>query len=77
MKSRSLAALALVAAAPFQPLPALAQSQGGLTLAQVESRYFNMSPVHIRKCDYNGDGLYSRSELNCVSGIYRAMYLDR
>lgn len=77
MKYRSVAALALLAAPLLQPPPALAQSEGGLTLAQVQSRYFNMSPVHIRKCDYDGDGLYSRGELNCVSGIYQAMYLDR
>ncbi len=79
MNIRSLATVALVAVPLCQPFagPAGAQSQGGLTLAQVEQKYFNMSPVHIKKCDYNGDGLYSRGELNCVSGIYRAMYLDR
>jgi hypothetical protein len=79
MTVRSLAAVTLVALPLLQPLapPAFAQSQGGLTLAQVQQRYFNMSPVHIRKCDYDGNGLYDRSEMNCVSGIYRAMYVDR
>jgi hypothetical protein len=79
MKTRVLATVTLVAAALCPPfaLPASAQSQGGLTLAQVQQKYFNMSPVHIRKCDYDGNGLYTRGEMNCVAGIYRAMYLDR
>ena len=31
-----------------------------------------MSPVHIEKCDHDGDGIYTRTELLCVSGIYQA-----
>jgi len=77
MTVRSLAALALVALPLMQPAAAQTSNSGGLTLAQVQSRYYNMNAVHIKKCDYNGDGLYSRGEMNCVSGIYRAMYLDR
>ena len=50
---------------------------GGLTLDQVERKYPRMSPVHIQKCDHDGDGIYTRTELLCVSGIYQAMYLDR
>ena len=57
-------------------VPALAQT-GGLTLDQVERKYPRMSPVHIQKCDHDGDGIYTRTELLCVSGIYQAMYLDR
>jgi hypothetical protein len=77
MTVRSLAALALVALPLMQPAAAQTSNSGGLTLAQVQSRYYNMNAVHIKKCDYNGDGLYTRGEMNCVSGIYRAMYLDR
>jgi len=77
MTVRSLAALALVALPLMQPAAAQTGNSGGLTLAQVQSRYYNMNAVHIKKCDYNGDGLYTRGEMNCVSGIYRAMYLDR
>ncbi len=36
-----------------------------------------MSPVHIEKCDRNGDEIYTRIEMQCVAGIYQAMYLDR
>ena len=77
MSRRSLAAallLALPLAQPFAPA-AFAQS-GGVTLAQVEQKYPRMAPVHIQKCDRNGDGIYTRSELLCVSSIYQAMYLD-
>ena len=77
MIRRVLAALilALPLAQPLAPM-ALAQA-AGLTLDQVEHKYPRMSPVHIRKCDYDGDGIYTRSELLCVSGIYQQMYLDR
>jgi hypothetical protein len=56
--------------------PALAQT-AGLTLAQVERKYPRMSPVHIKKCDHDGNGIYTRIEMLCVSGIYQQMYLDR
>lgn len=68
----ALAALALGSAAA----PAAAQS-AGLTLAEVQRKYRNMSPVFIAKCDRDGSGLYDRSELHCVSGIYSAMYLEK
>jgi hypothetical protein len=69
-----IAAMALLLATPLAP--AFAQSGGGLTLAQVERKYTNMSPVHIEKCDRNGDEIYTNAEMQCVAGIYRAMYLD-
>ena len=57
-------------------LPAVAQ-QATLSLAQIERKYRNMSPVHINKCDYDGDGQFTRTEQLCVAGIYQQMYLDR
>jgi hypothetical protein len=57
---------------------ALAQTPAGaLSIEQVERRYNHMSPVHIRKCDYNGDGLIESREIPCVEGIYRSLYDDR
>jgi hypothetical protein len=55
--------------------PLLAQEQG-LTLAQVERKYRQMNEVHILKCDYDGNELFTRTEMLCVSGIYQQMYLD-
>ena len=76
MTRRVLAAF-LFAVPLAQPLAPMALAQAaGLTLEQVEHKYPRMSPVHIRKCDYNGDGIYTRTELLCVSGIYQQMYLD-
>ena len=49
----------------------------GLTLEQVERKYPRMSYVHINKCDYDGNGTFTRTEMLCVSGIYQQMYLDR
>lgn len=72
MKLRILA-LALVATTM---VPA-AQADTSLTMAQVEARYPRMSPVHINKCDQNGDGLFNRTEQACVEGIYDAMYRGR
>jgi hypothetical protein len=74
------AALAAVLAALLLPaaLPAPVAAQGsGLTLDQVQRKYRKMNEVHIVKCDRNGDGLFTRSEMLCVSSIYQAMYLDR
>jgi hypothetical protein len=65
-----LAAALLAATAPAS----LAQE---LTLAQVERKYRGMAEVHILKCDHDANGLFTRTELLCVSGIYQAMYLDR
>ncbi len=45
-----------------------------LTLQAVKRKYPGMSEIHIKKCDKNGDGLYERGELDCVSSIYRAIY---
>jgi hypothetical protein len=65
---------ALLVAAPAAA--AFAQAQG-LTLEQVERKYPRMSYVHINKCDYDGNGIFTRTEMLCVSGIYQQMYLDR
>jgi hypothetical protein len=70
-------ATSLLAAALALPLPAAAQAQAGYTLDQVESMYPRMKAVHIKKCDRNGDGVYTRSEMLCVQSIYQAMYIDR
>jgi hypothetical protein len=66
----SLAAALVAATAPA----AFAQE---LTLAQVERKYRGMAEVHILKCDYDGNRLFTRTEMLCVSGIYQQMYLDR
>ena len=55
--------------------PALS-AQEALTLAQVERKYRGMAEVHILKCDYDGNQLFTRTEMHCVSGIYQQMYLD-
>ena len=76
MTRRVLAAF-LFAVPLAQPLAPMALAQAaGLTLEQVEHKYPRMSPVHIRKCDYDGDGVYTRTELLCVRGIYQQMYLS-
>jgi hypothetical protein len=56
-------------------LPALGQAP--MTLEQLERKYRNMSPVHIEKCDYDRDGVFTKTEQLCVAGIYQQMYLDR
>ena len=35
-----------------------------------------MKAVHIEKCDRNGDGIYTKSEMLCVQSIYQAMYIS-
>lgn len=67
-----LVALLALAATAF---PTVAQDTG-LTQAQVQAKYPRMSPVHIKKCDRNGDGVYTRTEMLCVSSIYQQMYLN-
>lgn len=57
--------------------PVSAQPAGTLTLAQVERKYRGMKTVHIEKCDYDHDDLFTRSEQLCLAGIYQQMYLDR
>jgi hypothetical protein len=56
-------------------LSALAQ-QATMSLAEIERKYRQMSPVHIAKCDYDRDGRFTRTEQLCVAGIYEQMYLD-
>ena len=76
MTSRILAILILAVPLAQSLAPMALAQAAGLTLDQVEHKYPRMSPVHIRKCDYDGDGIYTRSELLCVSGIYQQMYLS-
>jgi hypothetical protein len=73
----SLPNLAIAAsAAVVVALPALAQ-QSTLSLEQIERKYRRMSIVHIEKCDYDGNGQFTKTEQLCVAGIYQAMYLDK
>lgn len=72
VRHASLFSLAVVAIA-LAASAALAQS-GTLTLQQLERKYPHMSPVHIEKCDHDGDGVYNRSEQLCVSSIYSTLY---
>jgi hypothetical protein len=65
----TLASLPLLAA----PLPA---QDAGIPLAQVERQYRKMNEVHILKCDYDGDRLFTRTEMLCIQSIYRTFYLD-
>lgn len=59
-------------------LPIRAQGGAeGVPLAQVERKYRQMSPVHIEKCDFNHDEVFTPTEMTCVQNIYRSMYLDR
>ena len=69
---RSILLIALLGTA----LPAVAQQQATLSLDQVQRKYRQMSVVHIKKCDHNGDGQYTKTEQLCVAGIYQQMYLD-
>ena len=36
-----------------------------------------MKAVHIQKCDRDGDGIYTQTEMLCVASIYQAMYIVR
>ena len=36
-----------------------------------------MNEVHILKCDYDGNQIFTRTEMLCVQSIYRSIYLDR
>jgi hypothetical protein len=73
----SLPNLAIAAsAAVVVALPAVAQ-QSTQSLEQIERKYRRMSIVHIEKCDYDGNGQFTKTEQLCVAGIYQAMYLDR
>jgi len=75
-----IAAVAVLLSAPA-PAPVSAQAAGGdpsaLTVEQVQERFRRMSPIHILKCDYNGDNLIERKEYPCVQGIYQVMYVER
>ncbi len=66
---------ALILLAAFAAAPIAAQ-QAGYSLDQVEAKYPRMKPVHIEKCDRDGDGVYTKSEMLCVQGIYQSMYVN-
>jgi len=56
--------------------PIFAQAEG-VPLAQLERKYRNMNEVHILKCDYDGNEVFTRTEVLCVQNIYWSLYLDR
>jgi hypothetical protein len=78
---RLSAAIAAILLSAPAPAPVLAQAAGGdptaLTVKQVQQRFRRMSPIHILKCDYNGDNLIERKEYPCVQSIYQVMYVER
>ena len=78
---RLAAATATILLAAPAPAPVLAQAAGSdptaLTVKQVQQRFRRMSPIHILKCDYNGDNLIERKEYPCVQSIYQVMYVER
>ncbi len=76
MRHRTVPAGLLAGLALASPA-ADAQGTTTLTFAQVQQQYPRMNAVHIRKCDFNGDGLYTRSEMMCIAGIYQQMYVSR
>jgi hypothetical protein len=79
MTRRSVAVALLVAVPLALPPagPAAGQQQGTTyTLAQVQSKYRRMNIVHIQKCDYDGNDVFTRTEMICVQNIYRVMYLN-
>lgn len=57
------------------PLATAAQDSG-VPYDQVRREYRSMSPVHIKKCDYDSNGFYNNSEMLCVSSIYQQFYLS-
>lgn len=67
---------ALVMLLAAAPVVALAQAEG-LTLQEVKRKYPKMNVVHINKCDYDGNEIFTRTEMLCVAGIYQQMYIDR
>ncbi len=77
----SAAAAAAIFLSALAPAPVSAQAAGGdpgaLTVQQVQQRFRRMSPIHILKCDYNGDNLIERKEYPCVQSIYQVMYVER
>ena len=75
MTKLPLAAVTAVLLAQAAALPVLAQA-AGLTFEQVQRKYRKMSPVFIEKCDKNGDGVFTKPEMQCVAGIYQAMYIE-
>ena len=41
------------------------------SLQRIEARYPRLSPVHIAKCDRDGDGSFTRAERACIGGLPR------
>lgn len=67
---------ALVMLLVAAPVLAFAQAEG-LTLQEVKRKYPKMNVVHINKCDYDGNEIFTKTEMLCVAGIYQQMYIDR
>lgn len=44
------------------------------SLQRIEARYPRMSPVHIAKCDHDGDGTFTRAERACISSLHSQLY---
>lgn len=40
------------------------------SLQRIEARYPRLSPVHIAKCDRDGDGSFTRAERACIGGLH-------
>jgi len=75
MRIISATVAAALTAATFAT-PVFAQAEG-IPLAQVERKYRTMNEVHILKCDYDGNRLFTRTEMICVQSIYRSLYVER
>ena len=52
-------------------------AEADLPYEKVLRKYRGMSPVFVRKCDRDGDSLYTNVEMQCVAGIYQAMYISK
>jgi hypothetical protein len=76
MKAMVMAAGVAALALQLAALPAVAQT-AGIPYEQVKRKYRKMSPVFIEKCDKNGDRLFTNVEMQCVAGIYQAMYIEK
>ena len=72
-----LAAACFAASLAFPLIAGPAGAQSGVPLSQMERQYPNMSPIHIQKCDRNGDGLYDRGEQACVSSMWGVLRDNR
>ena len=76
MRKILLATVVAALGLPLAALPSLAQTAGN-PYEKVLRKYRGMSPVFVRKCDRDGDSLYTNVEMQCVAGIYQAMYISK